>query len=126
MCVCVITFLAHSLGIFGSVPQSVIDSEHDALQKLHSTSALELNDLHKVAQNAQKQYVKSRSQPAPESVKRAKDLPSILPTHPMFVQLCSQEDMAKSRLLDSLKSYRPNQVHVGCLGLSHGSINVYP
>ena len=37
-----------------------------------------------VSENAQKQYVKSRSQPAPESVKRAKELPAVIPLHPIF------------------------------------------
>ena len=102
---------AFPAGTYGSVPQSIIDSEHDTLRKLHSTSPVELDELHRISTNAQKQYVRSRTQPAPESVKRAKDLvPSVLPAHPMFEQLCSQEDMASSRLLDSLKSYRPNQV----------------
>ena len=31
-----------------------------------------------------KQYLKSRNPPAPESVKRAKELPTLLPPHPIF------------------------------------------
>ena len=31
-----------------------------------------------------KQYLKSRNPPAPESVKRAKGLPTLLPSHPIF------------------------------------------
>lgn len=97
-------------GVYGSVPQSIVDSEEDALQKFHSSSALELDDLQKVAKNAQKQYIRSRSQPSPESVKRAKELPLVLPIHQMFEKLCSQVEVDKSHLLDSLKSYRPSQV----------------
>ena len=41
-------------------------------------------DLKKVSENAQKQYVKSRPQPSPESVKRSKELPFPLPSHPLF------------------------------------------
>lgn len=100
-------------GIYGSVPQSIIDREQDSLNKLVYISPLELEDLLKVSTNAQKQYIKSRSQPAPESVKRAREIiKSVLPVHPIFEKSCSQEDIASSRLLDSLKSYKPHQVEL--------------
>lgn len=96
-------------GVYGSVPQALIEEQADIIQKLHSTSS-ELDALKKVSTNAQKQYIKSRSQPAPESVKRAKDLPQVLQLHPVFSELCSSEEMERTKMVDTLKTFRPAKV----------------
>ena len=100
---------SYQSGVYGSVPQSVIEQEEEVIQKLHSSSS-ELDALKKVSMNAQKQYIRSRNQPAPESVKRAKDLPQVVQLHPMFEELCSTEELQRSRLMDTLKSFRPAKV----------------
>jgi hypothetical protein len=102
------------IGMFGSIPQSLLDHEDDHVKQLHSV-CVDLGELKKVSENAQKQYTRSRGLPAPESIKRAKKLPSCIPIHPMFEQLCSAKAVAQCRLLDNLKQYKPSQVRNGSL-----------
>ena len=97
------------VGVYGSVPQVVVDQVDDIIAKLHAHSSDELDSLKQVADNAQKQYVRSRGQPSPESVKRAKQLPQNIPLHPLFQKLCSEHELQATSLLDSLKSYKPTQ-----------------
>lgn len=99
------------LGVYGSIPQSLLDREDGHVKQLHSV-CVDLWELKKVSENAQKQYVRSRGQPAPESIKRAKKLPACIPMHPMFEHLCSAVAVAQCRLLDNLKQYKPSQVCV--------------
>ncbi|KAH0625436.1 hypothetical protein JD844_014953 [Phrynosoma platyrhinos] len=56
-------------GMFGRVPQNIIDDEESLLQTDHERS-LDLQNLRRVADNAQKQYQKSRPAPSAESIKR--------------------------------------------------------
>ncbi|NXE11381.1 DDX54 helicase, partial [Lophotis ruficrista] len=71
-------------GVLGRVPQSLVDDEECLLLTDHEGS-LELRSLRRVADNAQKQYLRSRPGPSPESIKRAKDLDvSQLGIHPLF------------------------------------------
>lgn len=70
--------------MFGRVPQSIIDDEESLLQTDHERS-LELQNLRRVSDNAQKQYLKSRPAPSPESIKRVKEMDfSLLGIHPLF------------------------------------------
>lgn len=74
-------------GVLGRVPQSVVDDEDSSLQTAMEAS-LDLQGLHRVANNAQQQYVRSRPAPSPESVKRAKSLDlAELGLHPLFSEL---------------------------------------
>lgn len=71
-------------GVLGRVPQSLVDDEECLLLTDHEGS-LELRSLRRVADNAHKQYLRSRPGPSPESIKRAKDLDvSQLGIHPLF------------------------------------------
>ncbi|NXE18380.1 DDX54 helicase, partial [Ardeotis kori] len=75
---------AHAGGVLGRVPQSLVDDEECLLLTDHEGS-LELRSLRRVADNAHKQYLRSRPGPSPESIKRAKDLDvSQLGIHPLF------------------------------------------
>ena len=107
--VSVTPFPLPSVGVYGTIPQSLLDQEDDLIRKLYQTSP-DLHDLKRVSENSQKQYVRSRSQAAPESVKRAKKLLSPLPLHPMFEELCSTGEKEQCQLLNSLKCYKPSQV----------------
>lgn len=70
--------------MLGRVPQSLVDDEECLLLTDHEGS-LELRSLRRVADNAHKQYLRSRPGPSPESIKRAKDLDvSQLGIHPLF------------------------------------------
>ena len=102
-------FTHYRSGVYGSIPQSLLDEEDERIKQLHSV-CVDLRELKKVSDNAQKQYVRSRGPPAPESIKRAKSLPAPLSMHPMFEHLCSSEAVAQCTLLDSLKQYKPSQV----------------
>ena len=97
-------------GVYGSFPQHLLDQGDELIQRLHASSP-DLSDLKKVSENAQKQYVRSRGQPAPESVKRAKRLPECIPLHPMFEGLCSSGEVAQCQLLSTIRQYKPSQVH---------------
>lgn len=97
------------VGVYGRIPQHLLDLEDECIKQLH-LSCSDLGDLKRVSENAQKQYVRSRTQPAPESIKRAKKLPESIPLHPMFETLCSLGEVAQCQLLSNLKHYKPSQV----------------
>uniref|UniRef100_A0A7N9AKF7 RNA helicase n=1 Tax=Mastacembelus armatus TaxID=205130 RepID=A0A7N9AKF7_9TELE len=61
----------NSDGVFGRVPQSILDDEGSHLITAHENS-LDLQNLHRVSENAYKQYLKSRPNPSPESIRRVK------------------------------------------------------
>ncbi|KAL6035455.1 hypothetical protein STEG23_005657, partial [Scotinomys teguina] len=93
-------------GVLGRVPQSVVDDEDSGLQTALEAS-LELRGLHRVADNAQQQYVRSRPAPSPESIKRAKELDLAgLGLHPLFSSRFEEGELQRLRLVDSIKNYR--------------------
>ncbi|XP_073410216.1 ATP-dependent RNA helicase DDX54 [Dendrobates tinctorius] len=93
-------------GVMGRVPQSLIDDE-DALLITDRERCLELQNLHHVAENAYKQYSKSRTAPAPESIKRVKEANyNQLGVHPLFWSRLGGEEMQRLKLVDSIKSYK--------------------
>lgn len=80
-------------GVLGRVPQSVVDDEDSSLQTAMGAS-LDLQGLHRVANNAHQQYVRSRPAPSPESIKRAKELDlAELGLHPLFSKLGRVEEV---------------------------------
>uniref|UniRef100_A0A8C8RGC1 ATP-dependent RNA helicase DDX54 n=1 Tax=Pelusios castaneus TaxID=367368 RepID=A0A8C8RGC1_9SAUR len=93
-------------GVFGRVPQSVVDDEECLLLTDHESS-LDLQSLRRVSENAHKQYLKSRPSPSPESVKRAKELDfSLLGIHPLFSFCFEEDEVERLRFVDSIKAYR--------------------
>ncbi|XP_063769378.1 ATP-dependent RNA helicase DDX54 [Pseudophryne corroboree] len=93
-------------GVLGRVPQSLIDDE-DALLITDRERSLELQNLHQVAENAYKQYCKSRPAPAPESIKRVRDTNyNLLGVHPLFWFRLGGEEMQRLKFVDSIKSYK--------------------
>ncbi|XP_019394878.1 PREDICTED: ATP-dependent RNA helicase DDX54 isoform X2 [Crocodylus porosus] len=93
-------------GVFGRVPQSVVDDEECLLLTDHESS-LDLQSLRRVAENAHKQYLKSRPSPSPESIKRAKELDfSQLGIHPLFSSRFEEDELERLKLVDSIKTYR--------------------
>lgn len=72
--------------MFGRVPQSILDDEGAHLMTTHQNS-LELQNLHRVSENAYKQYLKSRPNPSPESFRRVKCTAlSGMAVHPLLGQ----------------------------------------
>ncbi|NXI95108.1 DDX54 helicase, partial [Psophia crepitans] len=93
-------------GVLGRVPQSLVDDEECLLLTDHEGS-LELRSLRRVADNAHKQYLRSRPGPSPESIKRAKDLDvSQLGIHPLFSARFEDTELERLKLVDSIKTYK--------------------
>ncbi|XP_065549227.1 ATP-dependent RNA helicase DDX54 isoform X2 [Lathamus discolor] len=93
-------------GVLGRVPQSLVDDEECLLLTDHEGS-LELRSLRRVADNAHKQYLRSRPGPSPESIKRAKDMDvSQLGIHPLFSARFEDTELERLKFVDSIKSYK--------------------
>ncbi len=92
-------------GLYGTVPQSVIDVEEENLRIWHEKSDIE--PMLRVIHNAYKQYAKSRPAPSPESVKRVKSLVATkIGCHPVFGEP-SDLTQERSQMLDAMKAYKP-------------------
>ncbi|KAI4902954.1 hypothetical protein NFI96_020603 [Prochilodus magdalenae] len=93
-------------GVFGRVPQSVLDDEEAHLLTAHENS-LDLQNLKRVSENAYKQYLKSRPNPSPESIKRVKtsDLSSIA-VHPLLGAGLEKMELERLQIVDSIKAYK--------------------
>lgn len=97
---------AETDGVLGRVPQSLIDDE-DSLLITDRERSVELQNLHQVAENAYKQYSKSRPAPAPESIKRVKEANyNLLGVHPLFWSRLGGEEMQRLKFVDCIKSYK--------------------
>nr|XP_009669334.1 PREDICTED: ATP-dependent RNA helicase DDX54 [Struthio camelus australis] len=97
---------AEAGGVLGRVPQSLVDDEECLLLTDHEGS-LDLRSLRRVADNAHKQYVRSRPGPSPESIKRAKDLDvSQLGIHPLFSARFEDTELERLKFVDSIKTYK--------------------
>ncbi|NXK55481.1 DDX54 helicase, partial [Chauna torquata] len=93
-------------GVLGRVPQSLVDDEECLLLTDHEGS-LELQSLRRVADNAHKQYLRSRPGPSPESIKRVKDLDtSQLGIHPLFSACFEDTELERLKFVDSIKTYK--------------------
>ncbi|KAM3826190.1 ATP-dependent RNA helicase DDX54 [Vipera latastei] len=93
-------------GVFGRVPQAIMDDEESLLQTDHER-CLDLQNLRRVSDNALKQYQKSRPSPSPESIKRVKEMEfSLIGIHPFFSLRFEEEEMAWLKFVDSIKTYR--------------------
>ncbi|KAK3088605.1 hypothetical protein FSP39_021200, partial [Pinctada imbricata] len=97
-------------GLCGEIPQTVIDDMEEQLRLWHADSA-ELVGMKKVCVNAMKKYVKSRPAPAPESIKRFKEMNQngiTMGIHPLFILAGGDEEQERQSLLKALKSYKAN------------------
>ncbi|XP_036385612.1 ATP-dependent RNA helicase DDX54 [Megalops cyprinoides] len=93
-------------GVFGRVPQSILDDEDSLLITAHQNS-LELQNLQRVAENAYKQYLKSRPGPSPESIKRVKNTDlSGMAVHPLLGSGLEKMELDRLQMVDSIKSYK--------------------
>ena len=95
--------------LIGKAPQSIIDEECDTLNKWHD-SYIDLQGMKKVCENATQQYIKTRSVPISEAVKKAKELSKMqMSIHPIFKMNSSIDEREEKRddFLSSLKSFKP-------------------
>ncbi|XP_067911214.1 ATP-dependent RNA helicase DDX54 [Heterodontus francisci] len=93
-------------GIYGRVPQNTIDDEESLLIADHKASQ-DLQNLKRVSENAYVQYLKSRPNPSPESVKRVRDLDfSTLGIHPLFGINIEDTELQRLKIINSIKNYK--------------------
>lgn len=93
-------------GVFGRVPQSVLDDEESRLLTAHENS-LDLQNLRRISENAYKQYLKSRPNPSSESIKRAKNTElSSMAVHPLLGSGLEPMELDRLLMVDSIKGYK--------------------
>ncbi|XP_023674426.1 ATP-dependent RNA helicase DDX54 [Paramormyrops kingsleyae] len=93
-------------GIFGRVPQSILDDEEAQLITAHENSQ-DLQSLRRVAENAYKQYLKSRPTPSPESIKRVKNAElHEVAVHPLLGSGLAKMELNRLQMVDSIKGYK--------------------
>ncbi|KRZ77021.1 ATP-dependent RNA helicase DDX54 [Trichinella papuae] len=96
--------------LIGTVPQRRVDDENRTIALLNSTN-LDLESLHKVAENSYKHYTRSRPTSSAESVRRAKAETRLnnLPNHPALAVGfgCEKLEREKDILLANIKCFRP-------------------
>ncbi|MED6292521.1 ATP-dependent RNA helicase ddx54 [Characodon lateralis] len=93
-------------GVFGRVPQSILDDEGSHLITAHENS-LDLQNLHRVSENAYKQYLKSRPNPSAESIRRVKSTDvSSMAVHPLLGSGLEKSELERLQLVDAIKSYQ--------------------
>ncbi|XP_038137953.1 ATP-dependent RNA helicase DDX54 [Cyprinodon tularosa] len=95
-----------SEGVFGRVPQCILDDEGSHLITAHENS-LDLQNLHRVSENAYKQYLKSRPIASAESIRRVKttDLSSMA-VHPLLGLGLEKNELERLQLVDAIKGYK--------------------
>lgn len=93
-------------GVFGRVPQSILDDESSHLITAHENS-LDLQNLRHVSENAYKQYLKSRPNPSTESIRRVKstDLSSMA-VHPLLGSGLEKMELERLQIVDAIKGYK--------------------
>ncbi|OQV16274.1 ATP-dependent RNA helicase DDX54 [Hypsibius exemplaris] len=108
-------------GLFGAIPQFVIDEEEDSIRKWHEESD-ELRGMVTVCSNGYKKYLATRPAPASESVSRVKkqyrDIK--LAFHPTFKDRASGLEAQRMKILDGIKGYKA-QSTIFELGGNHKS-----
>ncbi|CAG2103137.1 unnamed protein product [Medioppia subpectinata] len=100
-------------GLFGAVPQHVIDQEMEVLERIHTINT-ELNQMKIVCGNAYKQYLKSRPTADNESVRNSRQLITSrdIEIHPIFKKTSANSAVnntsVRTDILSSIRAYRPN------------------
>ncbi|XP_068430843.1 ATP-dependent RNA helicase DDX54 [Clinocottus analis] len=95
-----------SEGVFGRVPQSILDDESSHLTTTHENS-LDLQSMLHVSENAYKQYIKSRPSPSPESFRRVKNTDlSIIAVHPLLGSCLEKMELERLHIVDAIKGYK--------------------
>uniref|UniRef100_A0AAZ1XPS8 RNA helicase n=1 Tax=Oreochromis aureus TaxID=47969 RepID=A0AAZ1XPS8_OREAU len=95
-----------SEGVFGRVPQRILDDESAHLITSHENS-LDLQNLLRVSENAYKQYLKSRPNPSPESIRRVKNIDlSSMGVHPVLGCGLKKMELECLQIVDAIKSYK--------------------
>ncbi|CAH1247532.1 DDX54 [Branchiostoma lanceolatum] len=95
-------------GLYSKVPQSIIDDE-DANIRVYFENNLELGNLKRVSERGYSAYLKSRSAPSHESVKRMKGMDTAhMGFHPLLVADRSEVEDKLAEFVDGVRNYKPN------------------
>uniref|UniRef100_A0A8D2ZNZ5 RNA helicase n=1 Tax=Scophthalmus maximus TaxID=52904 RepID=A0A8D2ZNZ5_SCOMX len=95
-----------SEGVFGRVPQSILDDEGSHLSTAHENS-LDLQNMYRVSENAYKQYLKSRPNPSSESIRRVKNTDmSSMAVHPLLGSGLEKMELDHLQIVDAIKGYK--------------------
>ncbi|KAI8490114.1 ATP-dependent RNA helicase ddx54 [Branchiostoma belcheri] len=95
-------------GLYGKVPQSILDDE-DANIRVYMETCLELVSLRRVADRGYSAYIKSRSAPSHESVRRMKGMDTAhMGFHPVLVPDRSEVEDKLAEFVDGVRNYKPN------------------
>ncbi|XP_058472790.1 ATP-dependent RNA helicase DDX54 [Solea solea] len=93
-------------GVFGRVPQTILDDEGSHLIAAHE-NLQDLENLHRISENAYKQYLKSRPNPSPESIRRVKNTDlSGMAVHPLLGSGLEKMALEHLQLVDAIKGYK--------------------
>ncbi|XP_061888223.1 ATP-dependent RNA helicase DDX54 [Entelurus aequoreus] len=93
-------------GVFGRVPQSMLDDQSSNLIAAHNDS-LDLQNLHRISENAYKQYLKSRPNPSAESIRRVKNMNlSCMAVHPLLGSALEKTELERLQIVDAIKGYK--------------------
>ncbi|XP_054614026.1 ATP-dependent RNA helicase DDX54 [Dunckerocampus dactyliophorus] len=93
-------------GVFGRVPQSILDDEGGNLITTHS-NLMDLQNLHRISENAYKQYLKSRPNPSAESIRRVKNMDlSCMAVHPLLGSGLEKTEFERLQIVDAIKGYK--------------------
>ncbi|KAI8498033.1 ATP-dependent RNA helicase ddx54 [Branchiostoma belcheri] len=95
-------------GLYGKVPQSILDDE-DANIRVYMETCLDLVSLRRVADRGYSAYIKSRSAPSHESVRRMKGMDTAhMGFHPVLVPDRSEVEDKLAEFVDGVRNYKPN------------------
>ncbi|XP_032899031.1 ATP-dependent RNA helicase DDX54 [Amblyraja radiata] len=93
-------------GLYGRVPQSIIDDEESLLIADYKAS-LDLQNLKRVSENAYAQYLKSRPTPSPESIKRVREMNFVtLGIHSLFGVSLEDTELQRLKVINNIKNYK--------------------
>eukprot|EP00055_Hartaetosiga_balthica_P012069 m.57405 g.57405 ORF g.57405 m.57405 type:complete len:840 (-) comp7826_c0_seq1:136-2655(-) len=103
-------------GIFGEIPQSLLDEYRETITSLHASSH-DLSGLATVYENGYKHYDRSRPDPAIHSLREARALQKVsIPLHPLFLSSNSTRGNAPAKshaatfnMLAEMRNYKPKQ-----------------
>lgn len=102
---------AKETGLYGPVPQHILDEENESIRK-HIETKKDLRDMLKVCENAYKHYLKTREKVSGESVRKMKQYSGeSIAYHPIFKyditnQSTDEEERKKNSLLESIKNFK--------------------
>jgi len=93
---------------YGRIPQHILDYQSDNVAGIIDAS-VDLTAMKRVVNNAYKLYFRTRPNPSPESVQRAKEIMQPVPIHRVFENLIDEQAEERFDMVESLKQFRPQQ-----------------